>query len=61
MIVCVTRHEKTGLKYIHKIHLFILQYVSPLVFKILDNYKPYEKLHKWCKYYWTPMITHKVV
>ena len=36
--------------YAHKIHLFILQYVSPSLFKILDIYKlheiAYEKLHK---------------
>ena len=39
--------------YVHKIHLFILQYVSPLLFKILEIYKlhefPYEMLHKWCE------------
>ena len=41
--------------YVHKIHLhiLILQYVSPLLFKILEIYKlheiPYDKLHKWCK------------
>ena len=38
-----------------KIHLFILQYVSPLLFKILEICKlheiPYEKLHKWCNFY----------
>ena len=53
--VNVTRHEKTGLPYVHKIHLFIFQYVSPLLFTILEIYKlheiPYEKLHKWCKFY----------
>ena len=46
----VTQHKKTG-----QIHLFILQYVSPSLFNILEIYKlheiSYEKLHKWCKFY----------
>ncbi len=41
----------------------MLQYVSPLLFKILEIYKlyeiPYEQLHKWCKFYYTPMITYE--
>ena len=44
----VTRHEKTGLAYAQKIHLFMLRYVPPLLLKILEIYKlhkiPYEKL-----------------
>ena len=40
---------------VHKIYLFILQYVSPLLFMILEICKlqviPYEKLHKCCKFY----------
>ena len=44
--------------------LFILQYVSPLLFEALEICKlheiSYEKLHiKWCKFYQTPMITYK--
>ena len=34
-VTIVIGHEKTGLMYIHKIHLLILQYVSPLLLKIL--------------------------
>ena len=46
--------------YAHKIHLFILQYIYMYVyisFTVLEicNCKlhkiPYEKLHKWCKFY----------
>ena len=53
------------LAYVHKIYLLILQSVSYLLFKILIIYKlheiPYEKLHEWCKFYYTPMITYKVM
>ena len=57
----VTWHEA----YVHNIHLLILQYVSPLLFKILEIYKlhqiSYEHLHKWCKFYQTPTISYKII
>ena len=44
--------RKLGLYYVHKIHLFILWYISPLWLKILKICKlheiPYEMLHKRC-------------
>ena len=47
-----------------QIHLLMLQYVSPLLFMILEIYKlheiPYEMLDKWYKVYLTPMIIYKV-
>ena len=47
IIICATTCENQT--YLHKIHLFILQYVSPLLFKILELYKlheiSYEKLN----------------
>ena len=41
--------------YVHKIHLFILQHIFPLLFKIFEICKlheiPYGELHKLCKFY----------
>ena len=51
----VTWQKKNGLMYTK----YILQYVSPLLFEILEIYEiPYEKLHEWCKF---NMMTYKVV
>ena len=52
-ILCDPLRENRA--YVRKIHLFILLYVSPLLFKVLEIFKlheiPYEKLHKWCNFY----------
>ena len=49
-ILCDPPQENQA--YVHKIHL---QYISPLLFKLLEICKlheiPYEKLHKWCNFY----------
>ena len=54
----------TGMRAYVCTQLLILQYVSPLLFMILEIYKlhniPYKKLHKRCKCYYTPIITYKV-
>ena len=44
----VTEHENRA--YVHKIHLFVLWYISPLV-QDIKHYIPHELLHKWWEYY----------
>ena len=48
MSICDPARENRA--YVHKIHLFILQYVSPTLFKTLEICRqheiPYEKLYK---------------
>ena len=42
MSIFVTRHEKTGLMYTKYTYVFILQYVSPLLFMISEICKLHE-------------------
>ena len=51
--------------YVRTMHLFIVHYISPLLFKISEIYKlheiPYEMLQKCYKFYYTTVITYKVI
>ena len=63
-MVTISGMRKPGLRiYIKYTYVFILQYVSPLLFKILEICNPHKISYESCianryKFYYTPTIKH---